>query len=343
MWQIWYIHCLFLHWYIMHNYKNCDLIFKGSKMSWFFPRLIWFRCTEENIILSPETWDAAPGLVTVVVPMEWWVMQQLCWIWWQQRCCGRRLLECSWKDLQMLFRAKTFSQPPILVQVQPAEAGLQLHAGPAGSIWQVELRVGAFSREIDQSRRQFSSCHMRQRPCTLSDKPYWSCFLKGRVPWEPERKIQYLQGQNVFRPSACMSSFFLLPFKIFPAFSLKLVTSFPTLVAAFFLHLLQSLLLYLPRTVCFPWLLHFVGNLKSCWQLIFLYCWFSCEWCTLLLMLSAGHLVYRIEMLLQCSRCVNWLQHCALGVSPGGSTAQLELALMRIGTGIFLPPTLPES
>lgn len=218
MWQIWYIYCLPLHWYIMHNYKNCDLIFKGSKMSWFFPRLIWFRCTEENIILSPETWDAAPGLVTVVVPMEWWVMQQLCWIWWQQRCCGRRLLECSWKDLQMLFRAKTFSQPPILVQVQPAEAGLQLHAGPAGSIWQVELGVGAFSREIDQSRRQSSSCHMRQRPCTLyqtslTGLAFWKAVcpgnLRGRFSTSKVRMFLGLVLAWVLS-FCCLSRYFLL-------------------------------------------------------------------------------------------------------------------------------------
>lgn len=62
--------------------------------------------------------------------------------------------------------------------------------------------------------------------------------------------------------------------------------------AAKFLNLSKNSLL------CFPYLLQcYFGNLKSRWQLIFLYFWFGCGWCKLLLMPAIGQLVYRTEVI----------------------------------------------
>lgn len=123
----------------------------------FFPRLIWFWCTGENTILSPETWDTAPGLVPAggayAVVSDAAAMLDLV-------ATSRRSLECCWEDLQMFFGAKHSLSLPSWFQVcVTAEAGLQLEAGPAGSIWQVELGV-AWASISENRDRGLPSCHL---------------------------------------------------------------------------------------------------------------------------------------------------------------------------------------
>lgn len=83
-----------------------------------------------------------------------------------------------------------------------------------------------------------------------------SHHLIGHMSWEPEWKIQFLQDESTFEPSACMGSSFLSPFKIFPAFSL---TWYLAYLGSCVFFIRSKLFLYLSKDnlLCFPYLLLF--------------------------------------------------------------------------------------
>lgn len=123
----------------------------------FFPRLVWFWCTGENTILSPETWDAAPGLVPAggayAVVSDAAAMLDLVATSRSHWNVVGRTCRCSLEPKHSL------SLPSWFQVCVTAEAGLQLEAGPAGSIWQVELGVAWAS--INENRdRGLPSCHL---------------------------------------------------------------------------------------------------------------------------------------------------------------------------------------